>query len=62
MNNTMKNILSAVFAIIVALIFLYLVGFLLQVAFKIFVSFLGLIIVVVIAIPVYVILRKKLFR
>ncbi len=58
----MKNTLSAVFAIIAALIFLYLIAAILQMAFKAFITVMGLITVIVIALPLYVIIRKKLFK
>lgn len=58
----LKNILSAVFAIIASVIIIGLLikimGFALEFLFK----FLFLVIVVVIALPLFVVIKKKLFK
>ncbi len=62
MNNTLRNILSLVFALFVAFVFIHFVLWIFKVALEVAFGFLFVVAVIVFALPFYMLFKKKMFK
>ncbi len=62
MNNTLRTVLSIVFALFVAFVFIHFLLWIFKVALELVFGTMFVIAVVIIALPFYMLFKKKMFR